>query len=324
MTRCRRGSGTRRCKATQQCNTPRKPNDPLPGQKVFRCPKLRGVSRRQCPNRVCYPSALFNAPHGPVADTPALRARRATAVAAKVTRNRAKRAPPKRKKKEPAPPPALPPAPPPPSVKGRDTLFVALAMSHERAGDRTRLMELLKHYQYVLGVSEIAPPNTDAGYKELAPYVSHGRYRQIKFDFKNFRASTYKSPNTLFEAMGSFRVPIKIVCLDYFFLQHPYYEERYGMNWLLSNKKQEGKVRELLDHGATEVFLPVDKGGLMQQMRDEYAAFPAKTLTVRAEISPLFRSDDQIDNIPDRPSAKQSAHLYLDPKGPFLRITNKM
>jgi hypothetical protein len=201
---------------------------------------------------------------------------------------------------------------------------VALAMSHERAADRTRLVELLKHYQYVLGVSEIVPPKTDAGYKELAPYVSHGRYRQIKFDFKNFRASTHKSPNTLFEAMGSFRVPEKIVCLDYFFLQHPYYELRYGMNWLLSNKKQEGKVRELLDHGATEVFLPVDKGGLMQRMRDEYAAFPDKTLTLRVEhSSPLFRSDDQID-IPDRPSAQQNVRLYLDPKAPFLRITNKM
>jgi hypothetical protein len=123
--------------------------------------------------------------------------------------------------------------------------------------------------------------------------------------------------------MGSFRVSNKIVCLDYFFLQHPYYEERYGMNWLV-NKKQEGKVRELLDHGATEVFLPVDKGGLMQRMRDEYAAFPNKTLTVRAEhSSPLFRSDEPID-VPDRPSAQQNVKLYLDPKGPFLRITNKM
>jgi hypothetical protein len=287
---------------------------PLPGNKVFRCTKLNGVSRRQCADRRCHRITTSvkekKAPRGRIAEK--VSKKKAPKIAEKVKKAKA----------------VLPPLPP---AAHMDTLFVALAMSHERLPDRIRLLELLKQYQFVLGVSNIEPPITDAGYKELEPYVSQGRYKQIKFDFKEFRAGTQKSPNSLFEAMHSFDVPVKIVSLDYFFLQHPYYVERYGMNWLLDDvnqpkrgqpKKKEGKVRELFDHGATQVFLPVDKRGLMKQMVDEYAAFRAKTMAVQfTPSSPLFESDERIAHIPDKPSAKQEVEHFLNVETPFLQIT---
>ena len=386
--RCR--DGTRKCKASEACVVPQKAKPPLPNKRFYKCK----TGYRQCPNRRCYPSALFRtgqagddarrlattiraqalargfrtrrAQHkhkaavrgqavirGFLAKSRARtrRAQQQAAVRAQAVARRflvrtrqaqqqAALAPPALPP-APPPPPALPPAPPPINAAGIEVnahgiianavrnrqrrllnaVIVCLAMSHERASDRARLVNLLQTFRYVVGVSFIDLPADPKIYKELAPYVTSGRYKQISMLFKNFR-ETGRSPNPLIVYLQNKQhIPERIVCLDYFFLQHPYYIDQYGMNWLLEgNPKREGKAKRLLDY-ATDVYLGVDKSGLVKQMMKEYAAYKPKTMKCTyVQTCPLYELDQEIEEIPGRSGAVAQMRLYLDQETPFLHV----
>jgi hypothetical protein len=214
-----------------------------------------------------------------------------------------------------------------------NAVIVCLAMSHERISDRVRLVNLLQTFKYVVGVSNIRVPVDPSDYEELEPYVLSGRYTQFSMDFKNFRESSARQRNELFDYLEEKQdVPERIVCLDYFFLQHPYYRERYGMNWLLRDRptgrgrKEEGKARQLLDY-ATDVYLGVDdpspNGSLMQEMIQEYVDYTGpKTMRYDAVLSsPLYELDKEIDIPGPSHGAENQVTRYLDEERPFLHIT---
>ena len=204
-------------------------------------------------------------------------------------------------------------------------LIVVLAMSHERASDRVRILQLLTTHRFVIGVSNIKKPSSIQAYKELAPFVENGRYIYVNMNFKHFRV-TRSSPNDLFIALAHKKhVPERCLCLDYFFLQHPYYSENYGTNWLLDKEgvRQtvvEGKCRHLLKY-VTDIYLPIDKTGEMMAMINAYRDFPAKSMTTTmTKTSPLYASDVHLDDIPDRPAAPIQVTTYLNVAHPFLHV----
>jgi hypothetical protein len=221
-----------------------------------------------------------------------------------------------------------------------NAVIVLLGMSHERISDRVRLANLLQTFRYVVGVSNIAVPHDVAEYRELAPYVPNGRYTQFSMDFKHLRESTARTPNELFDYLEEKDdVPERIVCLDYFFLQHPYYRERYGDNWLLKSvgrhgPRTEGKARMLLDY-ATDVYIGIDHPGRnpseVRQMMADYAAYRG-TKTMRLEpvdTSPLYELDDEIDVPGPSGGAENQVLRYLS-RNPelhgearFLHITER-
>lgn len=222
----------------------------------------------------------------------------------------------------------------------RRAVFVALAMSHERAPDRQRLIALLDVYEVVVGVSNIAVPTDNADYKDLLPYVLQRRYIYISQDFNNFDRLRNENTNAIVRTLRQYRergFAERIVSLDYFFLQTSYYRKRYGINWLLKTNPNlnfgsrgrkafvEGKAKDLLSE-ATDVYLPVDSGGDMKKMVQQYQRDLAdKDKTMRVDFvaerdAPLFQSDDTIGDIVGRPSARRNVELYLDRAQPFLRV----
>jgi len=255
---------------------------------AFRCKR----GSRQCANRVCYRNEAFE--------------RGAEANAATV-RNRAVRRFVEVRR----------------TAALKNAAIVLLGMSHERLSDRVRIVELLKQYRYVVGVSVMRVPADPAAYRELQPYAASGRYQQVEQNFKSLKVSTARKPNTLLELLRDLRERVAEidVCLDYFFLQHPYYNENYGTNWFVEQGR-EGKLRKLLDH-ATSVFLPVDGHGVVQEMVDGYNALPTRTMRVDpVPTTPLHSSDRRIEHIPEKPSADQNVARYLNVTQPFLRITS--
>ena len=298
--RCR--NGTRRCKATGACVEPRPPNPPgYTGTGANRRLKQRFTckhGKRQCQNRVCYATTAHAAGTEANAHT----------TLTNFLKNRRR--------------PLL------------NAVIVCLAMSHERISDRVRLVNLLQTFRYVVGVSNIAVPANNAEYQELAPYVPSGRYTQFQMDFLAFRQVTAHSRNPLFDYLHAKQhVPERIVCLDYFFLQVPYYRLRLGMNWLLRDDrngsgaliKREGKARQLLDF-ATDVYLGVDhqppNPSLMREMLREYTAFRG-TKTMRCtpvRTTPLYELDQEIDIPGPSGGADNQVARYLDENMPFLHI----
>ena len=294
--RCERG--TRRCRANRKCVavTPARPAG-------FRCPR----GSKQCPNRICYPSRKFaTSPRGVAIET----IQRAWRGRQMQQRNY------------------------------RRAVFVALAMSHERAPDRQRLIALLDIYEVVVGVSNIAVPTNNADYGNLLPFFLQRRYIYISQDFNNFDRMRNENTNAIVRTLRQYRdrgFAERIVFLDYFFLQTSYFRTRYGMNWLLKRNPNlnfgsrgrqgfvEGKAKDLLA-GATDVYLPVDSGGDMQEMVRQYRRdLPDHAKTMRLDFvaerdAPLFQSDDSIDIIVGRPSARQNVQRYLDKAQPFLRV----
>ena len=340
MPRC--PTGRNRCNATNQCVTKRAPRPPRPNQIRFRC--ARGT--RQCANRICYPSRLFAAPNERAANTVAAlfrgrqartqvaqerarraaeRTRRATTVAA-LFRGRRARTQVARERERRAAEANAP----------RQALMVTLAMSHERATDRTRLVALLQKYQYVIAVSIIPPPRRPAEYGELLPYVRNGRFEYVQQNFKPRFQVTSRRGNELFTAMQKHRgLPERIVCLDYFFLVSSYYDDNYGTNWLtekVAGRTVEGKVRQILNY-ATDVYLPVDKPGdakissRMTAMLDAYGRLPTPTMAIQVvQQTPLFDSDLELGELPtpQRRGAVVSAQFmkdkWLDAGHPFIHI----
>jgi len=143
--------------------------------------------------------------------------------------------------------------------------------------------------------------------KDLEPFYRSGRHIYVSADFKNLKNSA-RHPNVILSKLSKIKVDHSVLCLDYFFLQRLYYEERYGMNWLSS------KCQDLLAY-VDEIYLPIDKGGEMDEMIE--GRHPGLTVE-RVNSTPLFASDKTIE-IRGRPSAEQNLHLYLSTP-PFLKV----
>ena len=224
------------------------------------------------------------------------------------------------------------------SVYKKNEVFVALAISAERQTDRLRILQLLKTYRYVVGVSV----SRDSNLRELAPYASAGRYVQINEDFKAIFRNGLRSKSLLLLEIEKYDIPV-IVCLDYQFLQRGYYALRYGTNWFENRVKGSrngiGKARQLLEAGASAVYLPNDKSPTheraskakakapelseLEQMEEEN---PDEDLTLQyVRTSPLFRSDVKLGAVVAHDGMvrdpEDQRHRFLNEVRPFLKIT---
>lgn len=222
----------------------------------------------------------------------------------------------------------------------KNEVFIALAISAERHTDRLRILQLLKTYRYVVGVTV----SNDLNMHELHPYAQVGRYVQIQEDFKAiFRNGARSKSLTLLE-IEKHHIPV-IVCLDYQWLQRGYYGLRYGDNWLdnivRGESKGGGKARQLLEAGASAVYLPNDKSPTddrplkpkakarsrepseIQKMVDE--STDEGLVLHYVKTTPLFREDVKLgavvapDGIVRDPVDQRDRFLNED--RPFLRIT---
>ena len=222
------------------------------------------------------------------------------------------------------------------SVYKKDEVFVALAISAERHTDRVRILQLLKTYRYVVGVTVIHDPNL----RELTPYAKAGRYIQLDEDFKAIFRNGARSKSLLLREIEKYDVPVT-VCLDYQFLQRGYYGLRYGTNWLDNQLKGQrkgiGKARQLLEAGASAVYLPNDKSPThersskakapdlseLEQMEEENSDDDLTLQYVRT--SPLFRSDVKLGAVVAHDGMvrdpEDQRRRFLNEDRPFLKIT---
>ena len=214
-----------------------------------------------------------------------------------------------------------------PSPTPPNSLIVLLGMSHERLSDITRILRLLQHHQFVIGVAR-APIPTARELRALLPFFQAGRYIYISQDFSHLDRSTSRSPNQLLDTLSTFNtVPTRIVCLDYYSCVT---YNTYGHNWLHrsgprlthSPAHYEGNCAQLLRF-ATEVYLPNDNRGDLLRMVDRYRlsiSHPSMHLRL-THSSPLATNDIPLGPIDGRPSAPSQIAQYLATP-PFLRVTS--
>ena len=201
-------------------------------------------------------------------------------------------------------------------------LLVALAMSHERPSDCIRIVQLLRHFAVVIGVSVIPPPIDPREFRSLLPYHISGRYIHICQDFSVLHLRDSLSPVLQAHLYLSPRVAV----LDYYHLATGYYLSRYGSSWFSHTRvglpSQPG-LSQILLRSVTDIFLPRDKGGTMDSLHRDYHPLPqlGPALSIHpTHWNPLTRSDFQLSF--DDPSLSPSYQLsqYLS-QPPFLRVS---
>jgi hypothetical protein len=217
----------------------------------------------------------------------------------------------------------------------QQALMVVLAMSYERPTDVTRILALLKRYQFVIAASRIGIPSDPKAYGQLWPFVQSGRFEYVQHNFSKMLDTSKRVglPKIFIAMQKHMALPKRIVCLDYFFLINTYYASNYGMNWLFDAKnKREGKARQFLTY-ATDVYLPVDKckdrrhPTGMTAMLEEYARVPNHTMSITpVQSTPLMDSDLTCGDMPNTQrkgavvSAQYMRDTWLDAKQPFIHI----
>ena len=110
-----------------------------------------------------------------------------------------------------------------------------------------------------------------------------------------------------------------ILVLDHSWLECNYYKERYGMNWLTK------KASILLNYGASQLFLPRDKYGEIEEM---LAGKHSHDICIRTEVqdleNPLFVATTKYLatlNTPIKKNASGRTNDYTIPGQRFIEIT---
>ena len=200
-------------------------------------------------------------------------------------------------------------------------LIVTLALSFERQSDRHRIIQLLRHFAVVISVTLIPTPLLADDYDNLQPYFTAGRYIHVCQDFSVLHRRDNLSPTLSAHMYLSPRV----VSLDYYHLASGYYPARYGVHWFshprLGLPGLQGTCHILLQF-VTDIFLPRDKGGDLDSLRQSYHSLPPEGphLSITPSYwNPLTRSDFRLTTL--EPSLSPTYHLaqyLLQP--PFFRI----